>query len=324
MQENHDRQVEVIRSIEDEVAANLHLLADVNDKWWPAQIFEFMQGDYEEPLRDLREQASNLRRETLIVLTGNAITEEALPNYASRLANMFPDPTGTSDNPWSQWQRGWNAEENLHKEVLNQFALLSGRINMQEYERAAFELIRNGFEQNSSLFQGILYPMFQEQATRLSHFRTARQARSDGCPFLGNLCDKVAQDEARHARFYFAVGRAVFKADPQEAMIAFYNLMRQGIQMPARLMASEKIKAPALFEAFSSVAEKLEIYTGHDYGNILGNLNRKLETASMAVSGDAARAQEYLCKLPEKVKRVYERTKNRVQHNILQPAWVHD
>ena len=60
------RVMEELAKIEDEVAANLDLLADVNEKWWPAQIFEFMQGDYEEPLRDLREQASNLRRETLI------------------------------------------------------------------------------------------------------------------------------------------------------------------------------------------------------------------------------------------------------------------
>ena len=38
---------------------------------------------------------------------GNMVTEEALPNYAIALEHIAHDPSGTSDDPWALWLRGW-------------------------------------------------------------------------------------------------------------------------------------------------------------------------------------------------------------------------
>ena len=57
--------------------------------------------------------------ELLVVLVGNMVTEEALPNYAIALEDIAHDRSGVTDTPWAHWLRGWTAEENRHGDLLN-------------------------------------------------------------------------------------------------------------------------------------------------------------------------------------------------------------
>ena len=63
----------------------------------------------------------------LVVLVGDMVTEEALPNYAISLNLIARDENGTNDDPWAKWMRGWTSEENRHGDLLNAYLRLTGR-----------------------------------------------------------------------------------------------------------------------------------------------------------------------------------------------------
>lgn len=92
-----------------------------------------------------REAARCLTDDLLVVLVGNMITEEALPNYSIQLERIARDPTGTSAAPWACWLRGWTAEENRHGDLLNAYLRLTGRVDMRAVECTIHHLLRNGF-----------------------------------------------------------------------------------------------------------------------------------------------------------------------------------
>ncbi len=307
---------EVLRSIEPIVADNLILLVGDRRKWWASNFFGFMEGEddsYKEPLAKLREEAQGLSDEQLVVLVGNEVTEEALPNYARRVALMFPDPTGTSENPWNVWERGWVAEEKMHGRVLDRYLFLTGRVNQDAVDSSIDSLIRNGMKGEPSTFRTLLYPAFQEPATALSHKNMANSARMSGVDTLHSLCSKIAADEMRHATFYERVSAGLMEVAPEETMIAYEGLMKDKVVMPALNMTDESNPVPpTLFEHFSGVASKIGVYTTHDYATLVDKLNKKLQVGKVAVTGAAAKAQEYLSGLPKRLHRLAERNKNRV------------
>jgi acyl-[acyl-carrier-protein] desaturase len=313
------QQEEVLRSLDDIVAENLNLMTSVESKkWWPGDFFKQLSLL---DITELRERAAGLDDDLLVVLVGNTITEEALPNYSSRLANIFPDETGVSERPWNRFQRNWNAEEKQHGLVLDRYMLLTNRVNLQEMEQTTFNLIRNGFEQNTSLYQGLLYPTFQEPATRISHKNTALAAQKAGDNILATICRKIAGDEHRHATYYLRVSQALFDADPEQAMIEYASLMRSKIVMPAQRMATSTQDFPGLFNAFADVAQRSGIYTANDYVSILKQLNNDLGIAHRSVKGSAAEAQEQVMQLPEKLSRVAARMQKK-KHTPYTFSWL--
>jgi len=183
------------------VEENLSFLKTAEQrKWWSNDYSSFMEReDYndglknENSLQKLRDRAKGLSDELLVTLVGNMVTEEALPNYTSRLANLFPDMTGISTNPWNLWLRGWSAEEDQHGRVLNHHLLLSGRVNMGAVDVSIFNLIKNGFKQNPSLYQAVFYPTFQEPETRITYRETARLAQEQGDLNLAERCLKISR-----------------------------------------------------------------------------------------------------------------------------------
>jgi len=74
-------------------------------------------------VRALRERARGLADDLLVVLVGDAITEEALPTYQTLINRHegLAGATGADPSPWAQWSRGWTAEENRHGELLNRY-----------------------------------------------------------------------------------------------------------------------------------------------------------------------------------------------------------
>ena len=181
------------------------------------------------------------------------ITEEALPTYQT-LLNSFDgvsDPTGASDSAWSRWSRGWTAEENRHGDLLNRYLYLSGRVDMRSVEVTIQHLIRNGFDPGAHQdpYKGFVYTSFQERATRISHRNVARLAQHAGDEHLKTICGIIAGDEARHEKAYTAFISHIFDVDPSGAILAFRDLMKNQVVMPAHLMyATEKI--PTSLTAF--------------------------------------------------------------------------
>ncbi len=306
---------EILDFIEPIVDQHLDLLVDhQSKKWWPARFFSWMETPgYQEPLAELRREAEGLGLGILATIVGNTITEEALPNYSARLATLFPDPTGIDDRPWSVWSRGWTAEEDMHGRVLNSYLLLTGRVNMEAVEKTIFGLLKGGFEQDDDLYKGVLYPMFQEVATRVSHVNVAKIAKSENAETMATMCRNVAGDEARHARFYFAVGKALFDADPEGALKSWHDLMKDGVIMPAQYMTDGETPAPDLFNQYASIAQEVGVYTPADYADILIDFNERLGVNDLRVNGEAAEQQDFVGRLPERIRKIgaYRMSKKR-------------
>jgi acyl-[acyl-carrier-protein] desaturase len=170
--------MEMIEGLQEFVGQNLSLLTPVDQAWQPTDYLpDLTAPDWGEQLTQFRESSQCLSNDLLVVLVGNMVTEEALPNYTVSLEQVVHDPTGTSDTPWAIWLRGWTAEENRHGDLLNAYLRLTGRVDMRSVERTIHHLIRNGFNwgRRDHEFAGLIYAAFQERATRVSHGKVAKQ-----------------------------------------------------------------------------------------------------------------------------------------------------
>lgn len=125
---------------------------------------------------------------------------------------------------------------------------------------------------------------FQERATKISHGHTAFQAKEFGDEMLGKICGAVAADESRHEIAYTKIVDELFRLDPSGAVLAFADMMRKQIVMPAHLMDDmehEKLNPGRnLFADFSTVAERTGTYTAQDYASIMEHLVQRWEVGS--------------------------------------------
>ena len=211
---------------------------------------------------------------------------------------------------WSQWVRSWTAEENRHGDLLNKYLYLCGRVNMREVEITTQYLIQDGFDIGTSMdpYRNFVYTSFQETATNISHRRVGSLAKQTGNTKLSRMCGVIAADEARHAKAYKHFVTRIFELDPSEMMLAFEDMMRKKIVMPAHLMRESGQKAGELWGHFSDAAQRAMVYTGQDYINILSDLlvDWKIEHIS-GLTEKAEKAQEYLMKLPGRLQRITDR-----------------
>lgn len=283
------------------IGEQLGLLRSVQDSWQPSDFVpDLAAADWHERVETLRAEAAGLPDDALVVLVGNIVTEEALPSYQTWLSRYEnKDESGDSQAPWSQWTRSWTAEENRHGDLLSRYLYLSGRVNMRSVEVTTQHLIRNGFnpETGHDIYRSIVYVAFQERATKISHGNMGRIAEKYGNRTLGQICTAIAGDEARHEEAYKRFFRGVIDEDPANAVTAFAETIRQRIAMPARLISDGSDRD--LFSAFAIVAQRTGMYTFRDYGEILAHLVDFWGIARLSgLSGEAARNQDYLCRLP--------------------------
>jgi acyl-[acyl-carrier-protein] desaturase len=149
---------------------------------------------------------------------------------------------------------------------------------------------------------------------------------------LKKICGMIAGDEARHERAYTKIVEELFQRDPDGAMLAFGDMMRKQIVMPAHLMNDfeheGKNDGRNLFMDFSDIAQRLGVYTAEDYVSILEHLLQRWEIADQqGLSGEAAKEQEYLMKLPARIRKLSERALVRRQKVPKQDAkfsWIYD
>ena len=317
--------MDFMKGLEGYVAENLDLLSPVDQAWQPTDYLpDLTREDWSEQLRSFRETAQPLSDELLVVLVGNMVTEEALPNYSVSLTHIAPDPSGTSPGPWSQWLRGWTSEENRHGDLLNAYLRLTGRVDMRAVERTIHHLIRNGFDSHyrGDPCAGLMYAAFQERATRMTHLNVAKLARQGGDENLAKICRKIAADEARHETFYTRVVGHAMDQDPESAVLAFRSMLKGIIAMPGKLMYDGK--DPDLYDHFAIIAQRLGVYTVISYAQIIQHLIEAWGVAQLSVTGKAAKAQDYLCRQAER----YEFFADEIAANLLkQPRvafeWIH-
>jgi acyl-[acyl-carrier-protein] desaturase len=287
-------------------------LKPIETNWQPSDFLpDSRQDDFPEQVRLFRESARELSYDYVAVLVGDTITEEALPTYESWLMDMEgvnqAEPTG-----WTSWIRGWTAEENRHGDLLNKFLYLSGRVNMRAMEVSTQYLIADGFDigTGSDPYKNFVYTSFQELATNVSHRRTATLAKQAGCPQLSKICGVIASDEMRHAKAYKAFVSKIFEVDSSEMMLAFEEMMRKKIVMPAHFLRETGVKLSQTFSHFSDAAQRIGVYTTHDYIDIVDALLVDWNIDAVTDLNDAGqRARDYLMALPNRLRRVAERTK---------------
>ena len=305
------------------------------DKLWQPQDFlpDPESPDFEDQVAELRARAKDLPDEYFVVLVGDMITEEALPTYMAMINTLdgVRDDTGAADHPWARWTRQWVAEENRHGDLLNKYCWLTGRVNMRAVEVTINNLIKSGMnpQTDNNPYLGFVYTSFQERATKYSHGNTARLAAEHGDKNLSKICGLIASDEGRHEIAYTRIVDEFFRLDPEGAVAAYANMMRKQITMPAHLMDDmghgDANPGRNLFADFSAVAEKIDVYDAEDYCRILEHLNARWKVDERQVSGQAAADQEYVLGLPQRFRKLAEKTaakRKRVARRPVAFSWI--
>jgi acyl-[acyl-carrier-protein] desaturase len=285
-------------------------LNNIETNWQPADLLpDSHSEDFISEIKELRKQTAELPYDYLAVMVGDVITEEALPTYESWLIDM-EGVAKSNPQGWTRWIRMWTAEENRHGDLLNKFLYLSGRINMKQLEISTQYLIADGMEIGTARdpYRNFVYTSFQELATNISHRRTATLAKKNGNDQLSKICGVIAADEARHAKAYKSFVSQIFDIDASEMMLAFEDMMRKQIVMPAHFLRQSGEKIGTAFSHFSDAAQRLGVYTSLDYVNILDSLLAEWKIGDLGgLTGAAEKARNYLMMLPERYKRISER-----------------
>jgi acyl-[acyl-carrier-protein] desaturase len=325
MVKNKHIRIEVMNFLGKKIDSIIHeFLKKIDTNWQPADFLpDSSSENFSAQLKDLQEQCKELPYDYLAVLVGDVITEEALPTYESWLMDVEGI---TKDEPqgWAKWVRMWTAEENRHGDLLNKYLYLSGRINMRQMEISTQYLIADGFDIGTGRdpYKNFVYTSFQELATNISHRRTASLAKKHGSLQLSKICGVIASDEARHAKAYKSFVSGIFELDASEMMIAFEDMMRRKIVMPAHFLRQSGETIGSTYSHFSDAAQRLGVYTSWDYTNILDSLLEDWNIGSITgLTAQGEKARDYLMALPERFRKVAGR-------NIKAPIeyefnWIH-
>eukprot|EP00253_Pinus_taeda_P004166 PITA_04166 len=310
--------VEIFKSLEEWAEKNILIhLKPVENSWQPQDFLPDPSSEgFIDQLIELRERCNELPDDYLVCLVGNMITEEALPTYQTQVNSYdgVRDETGASLTSWATWTRMWTAEENRHGDLLHKYLYLSGRVNMRQIEKTIQYLMGFGMYPGTenSPYLGFMYTSFQERATFISHGNTARFAKGYGDLKLAQICGTIAADEKRHETAYAKIIEKLFEIDPDTTMLAFEDLMRKNVIMPAHMMYDGQ--DVNLFDHFSSVAQRLGVYTAGDYADILEFLVERWNVKKIGgLSGKGRQAQDYVCKLAPRIRKVEERAQERAK-----------
>jgi len=309
-----EKRREVMRHIEKYMLETMDdYLKPIDQIWQPSDLLPDSSRDtFFDEIKELQQSAEGLSYDLVAVLIGDTITEEALPTYESWLM-MVQGVSHGEESGWMKWTRQWTAEENRHGDLLNKYLYLSGRVNMRMMEISTQYLIADGFDIGTGHdpYRNFIYTSFQELATNVSHRRVASQAKKSGDTLLSKMCGVIASDEARHAKAYIHFIEKIFEVDANEAMIAFEDMMRKKIVMPAHFLREMGMMMGQTYGHFTDAAQRLGIYTAVDYVDILKQLIADWQIESRKDLSEAGeKARDYVMKLPDRLLKIAERMKN--------------
>jgi len=298
-------------------------LRPIEENWQPSDLLpDSREPDFFEEVEEIQALAKEMSYDLFAVLIGDTVTEEALPTYAAWLVDLEGVDQKNMDG-WSQWIRAWTAEENRHGDLLNKYLYLSGRVNMREMEISTQHLLNDGFniQTGRDPYRGFVYTSFQELATNISHRRVATLTKKTGNDLLAKICGVIAADEARHATAYMDFVKRMFEIDPSEIMLAFEDMMKKKIVMPAHFLRESGGRIGELFTHFSDAAQRIRVYTTQDYIDILKLLLKEWDVENITCINDSAeQAREYLVALPKRLQRVSERV--RIPEKQFEFKWI--
>jgi acyl-[acyl-carrier-protein] desaturase len=300
-------------------------LKPIEKMWQPSDLLpDSSSPDFFAKIKDLQERAKELSHDFWAVLVGDLITEEALPTYESWLLGLKGFDQG-GKNAWTNWIRKWTAEENRHGDTLNRYLYLSGMVDMKQIEISTQHLIADGFDIGTAddPYRNFIYTSFQEMATYYSHKRTGALAKDADNPALAKMCTVIASDELRHGKAYMAFVEKILELDPNEMMLAFEDMMRKKIVMPAHYLRETGGQISSAFVHFANAAQRLGVYTARDYITIMESLLKEWKIESIRGLDDKGeRARDYLLKLPNRLTRVVNRM-NPIPELNHKFSWVH-
>ncbi|KAK1299794.1 hypothetical protein QJS10_CPB13g01674 [Acorus calamus] len=322
--------VEIFKSLNDWADKNILVHLKQVERCWQPQDFlpEPSSDGFIEEVNELRERAKELPDDYFVCLVGDMITEESLPTYQTFLNTLdgVRDETGASLTSWAIWTRGWAAEERRHGDLLNNYLYLSGRVDMKQIGKTIQYMIGSGMYvgTENSPYLGFIYACFQERATFISHGNTARLAKVHGDIKLAQICGTIAADEKRHEMAYTKIVEKLFQIDPDGALLAFEDMMRKKILMPGHFMYDGHDEN--LFEHFSAVAQRIGIYTAKHYADILDHLIKTWKVDSLTGLSEGGKiAQEYVCTLASRIRKLKERAQSRAKQVPEVPfSWIFD
>ena len=323
---NKNVRLEVMQFLEKDVESLIEkYLIPIDSIWQPSDFLPNSEADsFFDEVTEIRELSKELPYDFWVVLVGDMITEEALPTYESWLMDVEGvDQVENGGNAWSKWVKHWTGEENRHGDVLNKCLYLSGRVNMLEIERTTQHLIADGFDIGTDRdpYKNFVYTSFQELATYISHNRVAKIAKKNNNKQLGKMCQIISGDEMRHHNAYSEFVERIFKVDPSQMMLAFYDMMKQKITMPAHFLRESGDKISTAFEEFSNTAQRIGVYTSKDYVDILAKLLNRWEIDKITnLTDEAEKARDYLMRLPDRMYRLSDRIK--IPENSYEFKWV--
>ena len=327
-QESFHVRMDVMKTIEHRIDEFIErYLSPVEKNWQPSDLLpDTNSEEFFSVFHEIREQAKELCYDFWVTLVGDTVTEEALPTYESWLM----DVTGIDQNEdgqgngWAKWVRKWTSEENRHGDVLNKFLYLSGRVNMREVEVTTQHLIADGFDIGTDRdpYKNFVYTSFQELATNISHKRVGKLASDKGNDMLAKICKIVAGDEMRHYLAYREFVKVIFEYDPNEMMMAYFDMMKKKIVMPAHFIRESGEGIGTAYVDFSNSAQRLGVYTNLDYIDIIIKLNKYWDLESITdLNDDGEKARDYLLALPRRLSRLADRYKSPTYHHTFR--WVY-
>lgn len=310
--------IEIFKSLHDWVETDiLPFLKPVEKSWQPQDFLpEPSSEGFLDEVKELRMCCMELPDDYLVCLIGDMITEEALPTYQTMLNTLdgVRDETGASLTSWARWTRAWTAEENRHGDLLNKYLYLTGRVDMRMIEKTIQYLIGSGMDPRSenNPYLGFIYTSFQERATFISHGNTARQAKQFGDFKLAQICGTIASDERRHENAYTKIVEKLFEIDPDGTMVCLEDMMKKKISMPAHLMYDGCDQN--IYDKFSLLAQRTGVYTAKDYADILEHLVKRWNVEKLpGLSSRGQQAQDYVCGLASRIRKLEERAQSRVK-----------
>lgn len=330
---------EVVYSLSPFVASETkRLLPPPTEVWQPGKFVpNHSHESYHEDVKEFGERSKSLSPALLVVSAGNTITEEGLGLFVPALVKATDHDMSLVDisiSPWNTWNLGWAGEEHRHEILLYMYHYLSKRYDIEQLDTTIHGFLRNGFQPGigNDVYRAFIYTSFQERATNRSHNNVSLLARQmeypngvptneDRKPYsLYDICNTIAKDEAKHEAFYKGVMKKIFDIDPDGAMIAFHGMMKTGISMPAARMDNTgelpaHQKESNIFQDYSVVAQKIGVYTAHDYAEIFEHLMKVWKVKERKVTSvEAEKAKLDLIRDLERGK--YRRLARGIQHNV--------
>jgi len=306
--------IEIMKHLEPFVDERIGtLLRPIDELWQPTDFLpDFASESGHDAFLELQAEARRLPDDVISVLVGDTVTEEALPTYATWLAHIegVSEAGAAPKSPWTAWNRAWCGEENRHGDALSRYLMLSGRVNMREVDVVINNLIYDGMDIQTGRdpYRFFVYTSFQELATNRSHRNVGKLATSVGAERLGKMSGVIAGDEGWHARAYRLFVEKFLELDTNEAMLAIADLLRQQIIMPAMNMRERGAAKGDTFATFEALAQRIGVYTAQDYLEILEFLVDAWKIPAFSgLSPAAQQAQEFICGLPARYRRLLKR-----------------